>query len=275
MNLPAVPDSFYWTHESWGAALRCRPLDAVAQHLFTTRQLELRGGGERSGGWQAIAAALDVGESALVCLRQVHGRDVVVIRDGEPRPSFDAQPDADVLVSNDEHSAIAVQAADCVPLLLADPTTGVVAAVHAGWRGTVAGAARAAVDSMQQAFGARPADLIVAIGPSIGVCCYEVGSELVEAFADAGHEPSQIERWFSTMPSAGRQTLRLDLWAANRDQLLLAGVREDNVHVCGLCTASNPDVLYSYRAEGAAAGRLAAAIRPCGARHPRWPDVMP
>ena len=140
------------------------------------------------------------------------------------------------------------------------------------------GAARAAVDSMQQNFGVRPADLIVAIGPSIGVCCYEVGSELVEAFADAGHEPSQIERWFSTMPgragSAGRQTLRLDLWAANRDQLLLAGVREDNVHVCGLCTASNLDVLYSYRAEGAGAGRLAAAIRPCGAWRPRRPDVM-
>ena len=84
-----------------------------------------------------------------------------------------------------------------MPLLLADPRTGAVAAVHAGWRGTAAGAATAALDALAREFGSRPEDLVVAIGPSIGACCYEVGSELVDAFAAAGHARHLIDRWFS------------------------------------------------------------------------------
>ena len=266
MILPALPDAFYWTQESWGPALRCRPLDAVAPHLFTTRQLELRGGGERSTEWAQVAAALELPDSHIVRLRQVDGRNAVVIGCAEAQPLRDAPPEADVIVSNQERWAVAVQAADCVPMLLADPITGAVAAVHAGWRGTAAGAARAAVEALEHHFGAHPADLVAAIGPSIGVCCYEVGSELVDAFAAAGHGRDLIDRWFLTprAPQGSHGPLRLDLWAANRDQLVLAGLQEENVHICGLCTASNLDLLYSSRAEGEGTGRLAAAIRRAG-----------
>jgi YfiH family protein len=179
-------------------------------------------------------------------------------------------PEADVLLSNDPAVAISVRAADCVPLLMADRTRGVVAAVHAGWRGTAAKAAVAAVDALSREFGTKPQDLVVALGPSIGPCCYEVGSDLVDAFAAAGHERHLIQRWFATPPAPRGQftpvpgagpRLRLDVAGANRDQLVIAGVDEANIHLCGLCTAEHLEVLTSYRAEKDRAGRLVAAIR--------------
>jgi len=139
-----------------------------------------------------------------------------------------------------------------------------VAAVHAGWRGTAAGAAGAAVDALRREFGARPENLIAAIGPSIGNCCYEVGSELVDAFATAGHDRSLIDRWFVSAPpprgSRQRSPLFLDLPGANRDQLILKGLDELNVYLSGLCTAMNLDLLPSFRAEKAQAGRIGGAI---------------
>jgi YfiH family protein len=152
---------------------------------------------------------------------------------------------------------VAVRVADCVPLLLADTVTSAVAAVHAGWRGTAAGVAAATVEALRHRFGVKPQDLVVAIGPSIGACCYRVGAEVKEAFAAAG--AARLDRWF-----AGEH---LDLVAANRDQLAAAGVPEAQIHACGLCTAMHLEVLTSYRAEQEKAGRLAAVIR-CRAYNP-------
>lgn len=213
-----------------------------------------------------------LGARQVAMLTQVHGNAVVVVRrdgSGQQAPPNERER-ADVLVSDDPETAIAVRAADCVPLVMADRRRGVVAAVHAGWRGTAARAAVAAVDALGREFGTAPADLVVAIGPSIGPCCYEVGSELVDAFAAAGHERHLIDRWFLAPPAprgtGARSTLRLDVAAANRDQLLLAGIGEENLHMCGLCTAMHLDVLTSYRAEKDKAGRLVAAIRRTGER---------
>ena len=256
-RLPQAPDGFEWTEESWGAALRCGPLGAIATHLFTTRQLEL----SSDAHVRALAAAVGAREVAMIT--QVHGREVVVVRDGssvaQPRPQ------ADVLISNAPDIGIAVRAADCVPVLMADRVRGVVAAVHAGWRGTAARAAVAAVDALAREFGTRPADLVAAIGPSIGACCYEVGPDLVDAFAAAGHERYLIDRWFLSPPpprgSAGKPGLHLDVARANMDQLVLAGVPEDQIHASGLCTAMHLDVLTSYRKEKGKAGRIAGVIR--------------
>ena len=257
MPLPAVPDTFSWTQQPWGAALTCRPLEAIAPHLFTTRQLALSSAGD----WCRLAEAFGV--STVVTLTQVHGRNVAVLREGEPPPA--QRPEADVLVSNHADASVAVRAADCVPLLVADPRSGAVAAAHAGWRGTAAGTATAAVEALAREFGAKPHDLVVAIGPSIGACCYEVGSDLVDAFAAAGHARHLIDRWFAAPPprrgSRERPALRLDLWAANRDQLVLAGLDEQNVHVCGLCTASHVELFPSFRMEKERTGRLAGIIR--------------
>jgi YfiH family protein len=257
MSLPNIPDDFEWTSEAWGAALRCKPLGEIAAHLFTTRQLSLAspGDGDR------LATA--VGARAVAMARQVHGRTVVVMRDGDASPP--AAPEADAFVSSSRDVAVAIRVADCVPLLMADRVRGVVAAVHAGWRGTAARAAVAALDALDREFGTRPADVVAAIGPSIGSCCYEVGSELVDAFAAAGHERHLIDRWFLAPPlprgSRERSKLRLDIAGANRDQLLLAGVPEERIHVSGLCTAMHLDVLTSFRAEKEQAGRLVGVIR--------------
>ena len=257
MSLPPIPDAFEWTTQSWGAALRCRPLSAIAPHVFTTRQLSL------VSPQDLMRLAESVGAGAVAMAKQVHGRTVVVVRDGDGAPA--AMPEADAFVSSSRDVAVAIRVADCVPLLMADRHRGVVAAVHAGWRGTAARAAVAALDALEREFGSEPADLVAAIGPSIGPCCYEVGTELVDAFAAAGHERYLIDRWFlAPAPPRGsreRPRLRLDVAGANRDQLVLAGVPEEQIFSAGLCTAMHLDVLTSYRAEKDAAGRLAGVIR--------------
>jgi hypothetical protein len=211
-----------------------------------------------------------IGAESLALARHVHGRHVVVVREGQPIRA--ERPQADAFVSNSTAVGVAVRVADCVPLLIADRTTGIVAAVHAGWRGTAARVAVAAVEALSREFGSQPADLIAAIGPSIGACCYEVGTELVDAFAAAGHERYLIDRWFVAPPpprgSHERTKLRLDVAGANRDQLVLAGVPEQQIHLSGLCTAMHLEVFTSYRSEKDKAGRLVGAIRSSRSGHP-------
>lgn len=263
MALPAVPEPFYWTQQSWGAALRCRALDPIAPHLFTTRQLQL----SSPGAWRQAAEAL--GAIHIATLTQVHGRDVIVVDHSVAgdRPESWSRRDrgtGDALISDDPVTVIGVRAADCVPLLLADARTGAVGAVHAGWRGTAAGVTPSTVAAMVRQFGTAPADLVAAVGPHIAACCYEVGTELVDAFAAAGHPRYLVDRWFLAPPPArgttARPTLRLDVAGANRDQLMLAGVLEENIHVSGLCTAMHLDVLTSFRMEKSGAGRIAGRI---------------
>jgi YfiH family protein len=191
-------------------------------------------------------------------VRQVHGRDVRVVRAGElARAALHVRPDADAIVSNVPGAVLAVVAADCVPILLVDRASGVAGAVHAGWRGTSAGVARAAVDVMCRELGAQAARLSAAVGPSIGPDDYEVGDAVRDAFISAGHELMSVDRWFRRDPD-GR--LRLDLWLANRDQLVHAGLSPSRVAISGLSTFRHPELFPSYRRDGPAAGRMAALI---------------
>jgi hypothetical protein len=243
----------------YGDVLKCRPLENIAPHMFTTRQLQLSSADD----WLHVASL--VGARKVATLNQVHGSEVVTIRRGPV--CGDTRREADGLVSDDPETAIAVRAADCVPLLIADSKTNAVAAVHAGWRGTAAGITTAAVRALSREFGAHPERMVAAIGPCIGPCCYEVGSELVDAFAAAGHGRQLIDRWFLARDSGvgirdpRLQPLYLDLPGANRDQLVLAGVPNESIHAAGLCTAMHLDVLTSFRAEKQDADRIAGMIR--------------
>jgi polyphenol oxidase len=263
-------DGFAWTSEGWGLALRSDALGRVADHFFTTRQLRLRGASEADD-WRLVAGAIGVPPSRLLRLTQVHGRDVFLHRDGgaercgsvEPQGVAAAGADwpaADISMTDDPTVALAIQVADCVPLLLADRFTGAVAAVHAGWRGTAAGAVIAAVEALVREFGARPDRLVVAQGPAIGPCCYTVGDELIDAFR-AGGFAQRVDRWFIRDEEGG---LKLDVWAANRDQLIASGVPAASIHAANLCTASRPDLFASYRRDGPWTGRIAAVIRSRG-----------
>jgi hypothetical protein len=266
---PPTPDAaFRWTRESWGLALRAVPLESAAQHLFTSRQLALRP--QKTPGpqmtqmaqtaahaWAAALASVGADPSRLRRVTQVHGNAVRVLPRGHAGPN-DAvdKPDGDAVVSNEPGLALAVMVADCVPILLVDPVRGAAGAVHAGWRGTCARVAAVAVGRMAQEFGCNPADVLAAIGPSIGPGDYEVGESLVQAFLDAGYPRSDVDRWFSRHGAR----LFLDLWSANRGQLVAAGLAPGHVHACGLSTLPHPGVFDSFRRDGDAAGRMAAII---------------
>ncbi len=194
----------------------------------------------------------------LARLHQVHGVDVVVRRAGDA-VSNDELPRADVIVSTDPSLAVAVQTADCTPILLVDRSTGAVAAAHAGWRGLAARVPAVAVRALVEHASGSEANLIAAIGPAISSARYEVGEEVRSRFADAGFNRGRLDRWF---PSATRPGHWLfDGWESARAQLEDAGVPPHQIHLAAMCTATYADWFCSYRRDGKLAGRMAAVIR--------------
>jgi YfiH family protein len=282
--LPHPMKPFEWIHTRRGAALVCRPVERVAAHLFTTRgwALGTARSGDEAAAWDEVAGALEVDRRRLIRVHQVHGARAEVRRadrvepaDARVRPADDARPHADIILSNDSALALAIQVADCIPLLVADRRTGAVAAAHAGWRGLAARVPIVAVDRLIAEFGSRPADLAVAIGPAIGSCCYEVGEDVRARFEQAAFTPAQLARWFGVHPTPSAsnpsmpalQTARranhwfFDGWQSARDQLESASVPADQIFIAGLCTASHADAFCSYRRDSSGAGRMAGAIR--------------
>jgi YfiH family protein len=252
--LPEPNEPFEWVQAGPGAALVCRPLRGLADHLFTTRAWSPGvPTAEGGAGWSDVAAALGIPPGRLLRVRQVHGAEAWIAD-----PSMAAPPEADIIVTDRPDVAVAVQAADCVPLLVADRRTGAVCAAHAGWRGLAARVPEAAVAALRRAFGSRPADLTAAIGPSIGACCYEVGVDVRDAFASAFPRGGS-NAWFADATRTAHWML--DTWAAALAGLEAAGVPADHVFVSRLCTASHPGAFCSYRRDGAPAGRIVGAIK--------------
>ena len=162
-------------------------------------------------------------------VRQVHGTHLV-------EAPCDVPTEADALFTRQPGAAVGLQTADCVPLLLADTGGRGVAAVHAGWRGSAAGISGLTVARLGDALGIVPAELVVAIGPHIGPCCYEVDQPVRDAVAD------------SSVLRAGRPGhWQLDLFELNRRQLEAAGVAPERVHRVGECTGCHPDRYPSFR----------------------------
>lgn len=190
-----------------------------------------------SAGWGAAGMTLEA-------VHQIHSADVLVPRSATV-PSERAP--ADALISSDPGRLLTVRTADCVPLLLIDERRRAVGAVHAGWRGTAQQIAQHAVAEMHRNFGSRPADLEAAIGPAIGVCCYEVGPDVAAQFP-----PSSIR---SAQPHP-----HLDLIAENRRQLLDSGVAGQGIHAATLCTRCDSELFHSHRRDGDAAGRMLALV---------------
>jgi len=215
-------------------------------------------------------SALGATDLKLISLKQIHS-DVIHLFDAAPAEVCQG----DASITNRPGLLLAVQTADCVPILLVDPKKRAVAAVHAGWRGTLARIVVKAVGQMQMHFNSKPADLLAAIGPSIGGCCYEVGTEVATQFLSqfleapewfdefrTGDEPNPVQ-WLNMMPPGHQpppKNVLLDLRKANRAQLLGAGLRAPNIFVSDLCTACRRDLLFSYRKEGPESGRLMSVI---------------
>jgi len=195
-------------------------------------------------------AALGRDPGTLFDVWQVHGINVVVA--DAPHPPQAPHQQADAILTDKPGLTLFMRFADCVPILLYDPVRKVVGLAHAGWLGTVRGAPQAAVESMRTRFGTRPADLQVAIGPSIGPDHYAVGPDVIAQVRQAfGGDASGLLR-------ALNSGVGFDLWSANRLLLERAGVR--NIEVAGLCTACHLDDWYSHRAEKGRTGRFGALI---------------
>ena len=219
-------------------------------------------------------AAIGASGMRLVSLRQVHS-DIV--------HQFEAAPlqplRGDAVISRASGLLLAVQTADCLPILLVDTKRRAIAAIHAGWRGTLKRIAQQALGRMRMAYGTSPTNVLAAIGPGIGRCCYEVGPEVAQAYAGqfasaaewfdsplaqlaSGGEPNPLP-WLSMAPPGHEPPparVRLDLYAANRWQLLDVGIPAANIFASELCTACRPDLLFSYRREAARTGRMMAVI---------------
>ena len=209
----------------------------------------------------------------LILVKQVHSDLIHVVRSPEH-----AVMAGDGLVTSLPHVAIAVQTADCFPVLLADTRNRAVGAFHAGWRGTVKRIVEKGLGLMRHEYGTRPQDVEAAIGPGIQKCCYEVGEEVQAQFEsqfhyghkllERVHAPDPVREKYPLLFLNGRppghghpdHKIVLDLAEANRRQLLAMGVPEDQITVVRQCTSCNPKKFFSYRAEKGKTGRMMAVI---------------
>ena len=265
-------------HEEGGTYLTCPLLDeAGIPHLFATRIGGVSGGCYASWNFAAgtgkvpdseenvmenyeIAARIFGLHKEDVCRTYQAHTDVVRTVGEAERGTGTSNPKfpfgVDGLVTGTPGLLLSVRSADCVPILLADPRANLCAAVHAGWRGTVSRIAENAVREMC-AQGAKPENIRAAIGPCIGPECYEVGAEVRAAFGSSFRSP---EVFFRPVPETDPPKYLLDLAAANRAVLLEAGLKEELVSVCGLCTKCRPEWFYSHRASGPDRGTMSAFI---------------
>ncbi len=268
---------FFWRGHGGVKVLTCRPLDAAGfANGFSTRS----GGvsnfgtdGDRGPGTDLNLAGFkdDLAENIaenrrrffvafneqykLATVWQVHGDGIKIVRSLDDAGDSDDRSDA--LVSNLSGLFLGVKTADCVPLLIADPVTGAFAAIHAGWRGTLRSIAAKAVAKMGDVFGSSPSDMLCAIGPAALGCCYEIGNEVIEAFADRF---TQHDKYFRRTREGHAL---VDLHLANEDQLVGSGLDKDKIFKAPLCTMERTDLFFSYRAENARlgkTGRLMAVI---------------
>jgi YfiH family protein len=260
---------FYWREVNCVRALICSPLEEAGfTNGFSTRiggvspmpQAALNLAGFNEDTAENILEnrrrflKLFSGTWSLAGCWQMHGTDVRVVESvAEAKPAENSQGDTiycDAIVSDAAHVLAGVKTADCVPLLLGDPRTGSYAAVHAGWRGTFAGIAFYAIERLMKEYGVNPQDLRVAIGPAAGICCYEVGAEVIDGFRERFVYADEL-----FVPTRAGHA-RIDLLRANQIQLTAAGVPADQVHTAPLCTMTRTDLFFSYRREKQSQGKV-------------------
>jgi YfiH family protein len=200
-----------------------------------------------------LAVSCEARPDQFVFPRQTHSDHVVVVSSAITTTAI---ADTDALITNEPGLFVCVQTADCVPILLFDPEKKVVAAIHAGWRGTVSKIVAKTVGKMVEKFGSQPSDILAGIGPSIHMHAYEVGPEVVgKVQANFSNSPALLK------PSLNEGKAFFDLWEANKTVLIDAGIPEENIEVMGLCSFEQVDLFYSARRDGVDTGRMVSGIR--------------
>lgn len=202
--------------------------------------------------YKLLAEDMGFDVNRTVCARQQHTDNIRIVSEadcGKGVIVVDSDiRDTDGLITNIPGIPLVVFTADCVPLLFFDPVNRVIAATHAGWRGTAQKIGKKTVGLMKSEFGGKPENIIAAIGPSIGACCFEVDRATAENFDERYRIPKPNDKF------------HVDLWAVNKDDLLDEGMKPGNIYVSGECTICNSDKYYSYRTHKEHTGRQVAVI---------------
>lgn len=270
---------FYWRERAGVSALICAPLENDGfTNAFSTRMggvspmpessLNLAGFNEDDAENiyenRRRFLGLFAGNWTLAGCWQVHGADIRVVRseaEAKPKPGVLGDDEyCDALISNTANVLLTVKTADCVPVLIADPATRAVAAVHAGWRGTSESIVKHAIAKMVREYGAGAADMRAAIGPAARACCYEVGSDVISVFKERFPDAEQL------LTTTRDGHARIDLHRANYAQLTEAGLAPDHIHVAPLCTMDRNELFFSYRREKKLHGRVGRLMSVIGHR---------
>lgn len=237
------------------------------RHAFTTRRggvsegylgemnLSLKVGDSRERvikNYEIICSALGIDPAHIVLSQQTHTANIRVVGKSDCGKGIFYESDftdVDGLITAEPDVAIVTHSADCCLLAFYDPKKRVIAAAHAGWRGTVKEIGRLTAEKMQSEFGCRPGDILAAVAPSICKKCYEVDEPLYTEFSKLGY--LDLEKIFEAKPNG---KYLLDLWEANRQILINAGLTPQNIEITDICTNCNPDYLHSHRASGGKRG---------------------
>ena len=220
------------------------------RHFFGTRQVP-----------PALKASIRLGEVAtgppsfpfVASLKQIHSTRVVVF-DGPVKAEVISQGEGDALVTNQKQFLLVVRTADCVPILLVDHKAGVIGAIHAGWRGAVGGIVAKTIETCVEQFGSNVAHMHMAIGPSIGPCCYEIDAQVIEPLQTC--YPDWLGVLQETKEGKGMLDLKKLIW----HQILASGIPEQQVERIEECTRCRDDLFFSYRREGNVNGTMMSGI---------------
>jgi YfiH family protein len=230
----------------------CTRRGGASQDEYKSLNMSFREGDEEFrvlSNWDRLSTAFAIPMEQFLVVNQVHGDAIFVIK---PHGSYFSSRDElnyDAIVTSRANLAICIKTADCVPVFIVDKVKKVIAVVHAGWRSSALGISAKVIKVMQSQYRCRSADILAAIGPSIGRCCYEVD----QATADAFRQQNNYELFLQQ--GKKKDKWMLDLPEANRLQILEAGVPENNIEVSEFCTTCNQDMFFSHRGSGGITGR--------------------
>ena len=238
-------------------------LGGVSKDIFATMNVSYTRGDEKEAvdeNYRRIASCLDSKVEDFVCSDQTHTDNIRIVTKadcGKGTVYPKDYQDVDGLVTNEKDTVLATFFADCVPLFFVDPVEKVIGLSHSGWKGTVQKIGKKTVKMMVQHFGSKPENIHAAIGPSICQDCYEVSEDVIRQFKDSFDETLWKELFYPTKP----EKYQLNLWEANRQIMIEAGIPESQIEVTDVCTCCNPEILFSHRATNGRRGNLGAFMK--------------
>lgn len=237
-------------------------IGGVSRGMFSSMNLSYTRGDEKEAvdeNYRRIAACLESDVSCFVCSDQTHTDNIRIVGP-EDMGKGTIYPkdyhDVDGLITDQRGVVLGTFFADCVPLFFVDPVKRAIGMTHSGWRGTVQKIGKKTVRMMQEQYGSNPADMYTAIGPSICQSCYEVSGDVIDRVKEAFPESLWSDLFYPTIPGK----YQLNLWEANRQIMLEAGILAEHIEVTDICTCCNPDFLFSHRASQGKRGNLGAFL---------------